>query len=136
MKIAIPIIDTEANKNTLAGGGLDVNGSLCLYDNELQSGEWIKTLDLASHMGDLLPALEAMTITAIITKQIHPMALKVLVNRGFEVFKAKGKELDENIRFFNENQLDVYSYGSALKLANSCGGACNTCSTDVCDDEK
>ncbi|MDD3080508.1 MAG: hypothetical protein PHH37_15590 [Paludibacter sp.] len=135
MKVAIPIIDTEVNRNVLSGG-LNVNGSICLYDVDAKSGSWLKTTDLAANMGDLLPALEAKMISVIITRQIHPMALKVLVNKGFEVYKAKGNGLDDNIRFYAEKQLDIYSYEAAMELADVCGGECNTCSTEACDDEK
>jgi len=135
MKVALPIIDISSNRNILAGG-LNVNGSICLYDVDSKSGSWIKTTDLAANMGELLPALEALAISVIITRQIHPMALKILANKGFEVYKAKGNQLEENIQFFQNRKLDLYSHEAAMELATICGGECTTCSTDVCDDEK
>lgn len=135
MKVALPIIDISSNRNILAGG-LNVNGSICLYDVDANSGSWIKTTDLAPNMGELLPALEALAISVIITRQIHPMALKILANKGFDVYKAKGNQLEENIQFFQSKKLDLYSHESAMELATICGGECSTCSTDVCDDEK
>jgi hypothetical protein len=135
MKVALPIVDIASNRNILASG-LNVNGSICLYDLDSKSGNWIKTADLAPNMGELLPALEALTISVIITRQIHPMALKILSNKGFDVYKAKGNILEENIAFYQSNKLDLYSHEAAMELATICGGECSTCSTDVCDEEK
>ena len=135
MKVALPIIDIASNRNILASG-LNVNGSICLYDMDSKSGNWIKTTDLAPNMGELLPALEALAISVIITRQIHPMALKILSNKGFDVYKAKGNLLEENIQFYQNRTLDLYSHEAALELATVCGGECTSCSTDVCDEEK
>ena len=134
MKIAIPILDTENNRNTIAAS-LNVNGSLYLYDSETKSELWLKTLELAANMGELLPALELRTISAIITEKIHPMALKVLVNKGFEVYRSKGNELDKNIRLFNEKALNLFNMDVAMDFATVCGGECNSCETE-CKDEK
>jgi predicted Fe-Mo cluster-binding NifX family protein len=135
MKIAIPIVDTEKNKNLLAGG-LNANGSICLYDINTHSADCMKISDLAENMGDLLPALEALMISVIITRQVHPMALKILVNKGFDVYKAKGQAMEENIRYFKEKKLEIYSHEAAMELATVCGGECTTCNTEICDEEK
>lgn len=135
MNIVIPTQDTETNKNIVASG-LNANGSLCLYDTDSKFANWMKLTDLAPNMGELLPALEALAISVVITRQIHPMALKILANKGFEVYKAKGNQLEENIQFFQNRKLDLYSHEAAMELATVCGGECSTCSTDVCDKEK
>ena len=57
----------------------------------------MKTLELAPNMGELLPALERENVSTIISRQVQPMALKVLVNKGFSVYKSIGDLLDENI---------------------------------------
>jgi hypothetical protein len=135
MHIAIPIQDTDIHKHTIASS-LNVQGSICLYNTDLEIGSWIKTTDLAPNMGELLPALEALTISVIITRQIHPMALKVLVNKGFDVYKAMGNQLEENIQLYLNKKLDLYSHEAAMELAIVCGGECTSCDTDVCDEEK
>ncbi|HRZ98610.1 MAG TPA: hypothetical protein P5084_13725 [Paludibacter sp.] len=135
MNIAIPIQDIKTNKNLIASG-LNANGSICLYNIESNNGNWLNTKDLAPNMGELLPALEALTISVIITRQIHPMALKILVNKGFDVYKARGNQLEENIQLFQNKKLDLYSHEASMELATICGGECTTCSTDICDDEK
>lgn len=135
MKLAIPIIDTDINKNLLSSG-LNANGSICLYDTDTLVSDCVKTSDLAGNMGELLPALQALMISVIITRQVHPMALKILVNKGFDVYKAKGNRIEENIKLYSSRELDLYSHEAAMELASVCGGECTTCSSDTCDDEK
>ncbi|MDR3653761.1 MAG: hypothetical protein P4L34_12440 [Paludibacter sp.] len=134
MKIAIPVIDNKLQKDRIAGG-FSVIGYLCIYDTDKQEALWMKTIDLASNMGDLLPALERENISNIITRQIQPMALKVLANRGFNVFKSKGDMLDVNIHFFSKNELIPFDMDAAMEFASVCGGECNVCKTD-CEEEK
>ena len=134
MKIAIPVIDKELQRNQIAGS-LTVIGSLCIYDTNLKNGSWMKTLDLAPNMGELLPAFERNNISTIITKQIHPMALKVLVNRGILVYKSIGNELDNNILLLSNNELIPFDMEAAMQFATICGGECGDCKTE-CEDEK
>lgn len=129
MKIAIPVIDKDLQRNRIAGS-LSVIGSVCIYDTDAGQGSWMKTLDLAPNMGELLPALERNDISTIITRQVHPMALKVLVNRGIEVFKSVGDELDANIAFFANGELIPFDMDAAMKFATVCGGECDDCKTD------
>jgi len=134
MKIAIPVVDKELQSNRIAGS-LSVIGCLCIYDTETHEGSWMKTLDLASNMGELLPALEQNNVSTIITRQVQPMALKVLVNKGFSVFRSKGDDLDINIRYLTNNELMPFNMDSAMEFATICGGECGDCKTD-CEDEK
>ena len=134
MRIAIPVIDKELQRNQIAGS-LTVIGSLCIYDTNLKNGSWMKTLDLAPNMGELLPAFERNNISTIITKQIHPMALKVLVNRGILVYKSIGNELDNNILLLSNNELIPFDMEAAMQFATICGGECGDCKTE-CEDEK
>ena len=129
MKIAIPIVDTNLNKNYIASS-LSVLGSLCLYDCDKQVTSWIKTLDLAPNMGELLPALNEKMVSVIISQQVHPMALKVLVNSGFEVYRAVGKDVEYNIQLFETGQLLKFNMEAAMEFAEVCGGACDSCVDD------
>jgi len=135
MKIALPTIDNKTSSNLLAAG-LNANGYICLYDTTTEKSHCMKTSDLADNMGELLPALQALNISVIITRQVHPMALRILVNNGFEVYQAIGNNLDENIKLYTNKQLFPYSHEASMELATVCGGECTTCSTDVCDEEK
>ncbi len=135
MKIALPTIDIHEHKNVLLGG-LNANGSICLYDTHRKRGKWIRTKELAADMGELLPALEALAVSVIIAEKMHPMALKILVTKGFRVYKAQGRELTANIELFEKHELECYSHEAAMQLADVCGGECTSCESDTCDDEK
>ena len=134
MKIAIPVIDKELQRNQIAGS-FNVIGFICIYDTEIRAGRWMKTLELAPNMGELLPALEREKVSTVISRQVQPMALKVLVNKGFRVYKSIGNLLDENIGKFINNELIPFDMEAAMANAVACGGSCAVCTTD-CDEEK
>jgi predicted Fe-Mo cluster-binding NifX family protein len=130
MKIAIPVMDLHHNKFMIANS-LSVLGYLCIYDMVKDGLKWKQTLDYASSMGELLPALEKQDVSVFIVKNILPMALKVLLNKGFIVYKAKGDNLETNISFSVNGNLDFYDYEQALVDKISCGGTtCGSCSLD------
>jgi len=129
MKIAIPVVDLEENKN-LISKGLTATGQICIHDNSTMESVWMKTAELAENMGELLPALEKRQVSVIITSKVQPMALKVLVNKGFYVYKSKGDRLEENILSFNRNELSIFNMDSAMVDAIFCGGSCDICNTD------
>ena len=129
MKIAIPVLDKELQKNQIAGS-FNVIGFLCIYDTELCVGHWMKTLELAPNMGELLPALERERVFTVISRQVQPLALKVLVNKGFSVYKSIGNLLDENIDKFINNELIPFDMEEAMTNAAVCGGSCAVCTTD------
>jgi len=129
MKIAIPVVDTDLLRNRIAGS-LNVIGFICIYDTVIGEGRWMRTLDLAPNMGELLPALERENISTIISRQVQPMALKVLVNKGFCVYKSNGDMLDNNIGLLIKNELFLFDMEAAMANAAVCGGACDSCSTD------
>ncbi len=135
MKIAIPVVDLKNNRSRIAGG-LNVLGNICIFDISKNESVWMKTLDLATDMGQLLPALERQNVSAIITRQVQPMALKVLVNKGFIVYKSIGDELEKNIRFLSDNELFPFDMEAAKELATVCGGECTVCETECADDKK
>ena len=129
MKIAIPVVDKDLLRNRIAGS-LNVIGFICIYDTVIGEGRWMRTLDLAPNMGELLPALERENISTIISRQVQPMALKVLVNKGFCVYKSNGDMLDNNIGLLIKNELFLFDMEAAMANAAVCGGACDACSTD------
>jgi len=134
MKIAIPVIDKELQSNHIASS-FNVIGFICIYDTEIRVGRWMKTLELAPNMGELLPALEREKVSTVISRQVHPMALKVLVNKGFRVYKSFGNLLDENIGRFLNNELIPFDMEAAMVNVADCGGSCAVCSTE-CNEEK
>ena len=135
MKIAIPVIDKESQRNRIAGN-LNVIGCLCIYDTDTSEGRWMKTMELALDMGQLLPALERENVSTVISCQVHPMALKVLVNKGFSVYKSIGDRMDENIMLLLKDELVTFDMEAAMANAAACGGACEACSTDCEEEDK
>lgn len=129
MKVAIPVLDKNMHRNHIAVG-LSVTGYLCIYDVTTNEGTWMRTLDLAPNMGELLPALEQQSVSAIITEQIHPMALKVLVNSGFKVYRSNGNVLEFNIDLFKMKTLIPFDMDAAMDFATVCGGTCESCKTE------
>jgi hypothetical protein len=64
------------------------------------------------------------------------MALKVLVNKGFSVFKSVGDRMDDNVMMLIKNELITFDMEAAMANAAVCGGACEGCGTDCREDEK
>jgi hypothetical protein len=128
MRIAIPVADLGKGKNIIAGT-LSAIGQLCLYDVEARDCLWLKVSELAPNLGELLPALESRSVTDIISAKMQPMALKVLVNRGFQVYQSHGSDLNENIRLHAQNGLCRFDMQELLADAQLCGGACDSCDT-------
>jgi len=128
MKIAIPVLDIQLQKNEISS--LHSGGSLCLFDSETGESKWMKFTELAANMGELLPALEQKAVKDIIAIKILPMALKVLVNKGFQVYQSNGSKLDENILSYQRNELAPFDMEKAMTHAASCNGSCDVCATD------
>ena len=133
MKIAIPVVDTDKKKNIIAAG-LNVLGSLCIYDPDVQTSIWVKTLDLAPNMGMLLPALEEKKVLVIISQQVHPIALKVFVKSGFDVFRAIGRDVKTNLQLWESGKLVMFNTESNIEFSEMCGDVCDSC-VDECDSE-
>lgn len=135
MKVAIPVIDKENSRSHIAPG-FNSTGYLCIYDNESNDTCWLKISEMADNMGDLLPAMQEKRINNVITKHIQPMALQVLTNKGFVVYRSNGDNLDENLKAFDQGVLLHFDMAGAMETAKVCGGACDLCNTpDDCTDK-
>lgn len=131
MRIAIPVKNLDTGRNNIANT-LDANGHLCLYDKETAELHWLKVSDLAANLGDLLPALEQQSVTEILSVNMHPMALKVLVNKGFHVYRTQGSNLRYNLSLWKAERLPKFGMNELLADAQLCGGVCDSCDT-TCD---
>lgn len=129
MRIAIPVKNLESGRNSIAKT-LDANGHLCLYDKVTDELKWIKVSELANNLGDLLPALEKQSVTEIFSVNMHPMALKVLVNKGFVVFRAQGSNLQYNLSLRKVERLTPFGMRELMAEVSGCGGGCEACETD------
>jgi len=135
MKIAIPVTDLNSGRNTIAAT-LSATGQLCLFDRESNDLSWMKVSDLAVNLGDLLPALEKRSITDILSANMQPMALKVLVNKGFRVYQSNGTDLFENLNSWKDERLSYFNMQQLLSETNACGGVCDSCNTTCETSEK
>ncbi len=131
MRIAIPVKNAEAGRHNIAKT-LDANGHLCLFDNDTAELQWHKVSDLAGNLGDLLPALEKQSVTDIFSVNMHPMALKVLVNKGFNVYRAQGSNLRYNLSLWKAARLPKFGMNELMAEAQGCKGGCESCET-ICD---
>jgi hypothetical protein len=129
MRIAVPVSDLSADGRQRVAATLSATGFLCLYDQEAQNYQWLNVSELAPNLGELLPALENSTVTDIISANMQPMALKVLVNKGFNVFKSNGHNLDENLRLHAIHSLSRFNMEQLLSEKDLCSGACGDCDT-------
>lgn len=128
MRIAIPVKNLDSGRNLIAKS-LDANGHLCLYDQKTNELKWLKISDIASDMGALLPALEKASVTEIVSGSLHPMALKVLVNRGFEVYRSQGSNLQYNLSLRKAERLQPFNMAELMAETSGCGSNCSTCET-------
>jgi predicted Fe-Mo cluster-binding NifX family protein len=127
MKIAMPVVDNGNSKLRLATSFHNTR-YVCIYGCADQTYEWTTAQSISQNAGDLGKALKLQGIGAIISKQMPPMALGFFVESGLPVFQAKSEDLAENIRLFNNNQLQLLTAESA-KSASGCAGSCGSCST-------
>lgn len=135
MRIAIPVKNLDSGRNSIAKT-LDANGHLCLYDTQTSELKWLKVSELASNLGELLPALEKHSVTEICSVGMHPMALKVLVNKGFIVYRAQGSNLRYNLSLWKAERLSTFGMKELMAETMGCGGGCESCETDCETTEK
>jgi predicted Fe-Mo cluster-binding NifX family protein len=128
MRIAIPVKNLDSGRNLIAKS-LDANGHLCLYDQMTNELRWLKISDLASNLAELFPALEKASVKEIVSPSLHPMALKVLKNRGFEVYRSQGSNLQYNLSLRKAERLMPFSMAELLAGASGCGSSCSSCET-------
>lgn len=127
-RIAIPVKNLDSGRNNIANT-LDANGHLCLYDKDTTELHWLKVSELAANLGDLLPALEQQSVTEILSVNIHPMALKVLVNKGFRVYRTQGSNLRYNLSLWKAERLSTFGMQELMAETELCGGTCDSCDT-------
>lgn len=135
MRIAIPVKNLDSGRNNIADT-LDANGHLCLYDKSTTEIHWMKVSDLAANLSDLLPALEKHAVTEILSVNMHPMALKVLVSKGFCVYRTRGSNLRYNLSLWKAERLPKFDLKTLMTESQRCGGGCERCDTACETDHK
>ncbi len=127
MKVIMPVIDNEKEKNFIANGFLN-SEYVCVYNNESQTYEWLPIEDISQQAGNMTIELKQKGIKAVISSDITFMALGLFVESGLKVYKARGKSVQENIKFLQDEQLDLFTPLGAMN-SSSCSGSCSSCGT-------
>ena len=127
MRIIMPVIDNKNEKNNIANGFLN-SEYVCVYDSEEQSYEWLATEEISKKAGNTSLKLKQKGIRAVISSDITFMALGLFVESGLKVYKARGKSVQENIKYFQDEELDQFTPLGAMS-GSSCHGSCSSCGT-------
>jgi predicted Fe-Mo cluster-binding NifX family protein len=56
------------------------------------------------------------------------MALGFFTESGLAVYKASSESIEENIRLFEENKLELLTSDS-IQIAGNCSGSCKACNS-------
>ena len=123
MNIIIPVTDNMEAKDILAPGFHNTE-YVCIYESDNDSYKWFKKKDISKKEGNLSIELKRKGIYTIITSQIELMTLVLFNEMGLKVYKAKSTSIIENIKFFHNHQLELFTPKSAigvLDCVSSCG---------------
>lgn len=131
MKVMIPVMNDSDEKYQIAKGFINANHA-CIYDTELKTYEWITTDELSKNVGNLSFELKRKGIYTVISTHMPILALGLFVESGLGVFKAHGNKVEENIKLFEDKQLETFT--SAMSMThNGCSPvACGSCSSSSC----
>lgn len=131
MKVMLPIADKERGKETVARGFHNAS-HVCVYDSHSKSFDWMPVKSISENPGDFTRELQRMGISTVISAYLPPMALRIFARSGLDVYRARGTKLDENIRFFVQNQLESFTTQSARETWG-CNSSCGSCSSTSCN---
>jgi len=126
MKVILPVLDNSEQKYNLAKGIINA-AFLCVYDCENKTYEWLVTEELTNKPGNLSLALKRKSISTVICNQMPIIALGLFIESGLKVFHAHGDNLIENIKLFENKQLQPFTAVSALAIQACSSGACGSC---------
>ncbi|WP_297091635.1 hypothetical protein [uncultured Draconibacterium sp.] len=130
MKVMLPIANRETGKEKIAHGFHNAR-FVCIYDSDRESFEWKKVTEISPNPGEFTHELKRMGISTIISSYLPPMVLQVFTRNGLSVFKARGSNVNRNIDFFTQNQLESFTSKAARELWG-CESGCNSCSSTAC----
>ncbi|MFW5872649.1 MAG: hypothetical protein ACOCVN_01550 [bacterium] len=122
-KIIIPVSSKENNGKHPRIQGFHNSEYTCIYDTTNKTYEWSTVNNIMKSGIGLELTLKYRGINVIITNSILPLAYSFFVDNGFEVVKAQGNNLLENIELYIKKSLNpftVYSPGNGSSCSNSC----------------
>lgn len=132
MKVIIPVVDTERSRNVLANS-FHNSAYASIYNTETRMMNWIETSSVSEDPGNFSLGLKKLGISAVISPQMAPMALGLFVETGIKVYKADGDDLQENILYFLDEALEMFSSQMAFETTPSCGSSCGSCHSSSCE---
>lgn len=131
MKVMLPIVDNERGKEKVARGFHNAR-YICIYDSKTKMFDWLPTKSISSNPGDFSKQVQQMGINTVISSYLPPLALRIFARSGLDAFKARGSSVEENIRFFSNNQLETFTTQAARETW-ACTTSCSSCSSTSCN---
>lgn len=132
MKVFVPVIDSSSHRYEIAAG-FSESGSVCIIDTADNRVIWYKPSGMPFNFNEMMEELKLNGVVNIITSTIQPMALKVLINKGFKVYRSVGTDLLANLELLKNLCLPLIGYEDALnEIQSSCGKSCNSCHSILC----
>lgn len=125
MKTIIPVI----NGKCIADGFISTP-DVCLYEMETSEREESLFKEVVEPGKGILSQFEEKKINGAIVAHIQLMALKVLSEKGFVVYKSDGRDLEHNLRLLKENKLKPFPPLEARENGTVCSGECDTCTEE------
>ena len=127
MRVIIPVSESFSIDSDIAKGFVEAEYT-CIYDSEKDSYEWYTPAEIAQEPGNFTLGLKQKGVSGVISTHMPFMALGLFLDSGLSVYKAKGKNLAENIQYFIKNELAPFN-GQEVRMGSSCSGSCSSCST-------
>ncbi|MCK9159236.1 MAG: hypothetical protein WCR45_01290 [Bacteroidaceae bacterium] len=125
MKVIIPI-----SKNKCIADGFNTTADVCVFDTETEATTFTFWKEIIPSGSSILAQFEKMKIAGAIVGHIQLMALKVLSEKGFVVYKSQGRILQQNLMLLKENKLTLYPPIEAMENGVICSGECNSCTNE------
>lgn len=129
MKILIPVVDCEVEKNIICKEFDDAT-YYCIYDSLNNTYEWEHVSSFTNKIGNISFALKRKGILSVIVRNIPIMAIHLFTEMGIKLYPAEGKYLYLNIELLSKNRLSTYFLPNGIKSdteIESCNTSCSSC---------
>lgn len=130
MKVMIPINKNETGSEFVANGFHNAP-MVCVYDYSSNASECMASNRIYVNSGNLIDQIKEMGIEAVISSYLPPMTLRIFEQGGLTVFRARGKDVEENIDFLKNAQLEYFSTEESRQMWN-CESGCSSCNSKSC----
>lgn len=104
---------------------------VCIYDSYKECTEWKNVSDISLKPGEFSKDLVKTGVDSVISGYLPPMVLQLFTRCGLEVFKARGNDVEENISFFINKQLEEFTSETSRQMWG-CNSGCGSCNSKSC----